>query len=171
MKPFALEDEAIARLLFFAFELALRSPDPSTQNGAVVVDPAKRTIGAGCNEFPSGVGYSDERWERPGKYQWIEHAERNAIYTAAFRGSATGNATMVCPWAACADCARAIVQSGISRLIRLPFPLDASGERWRQSCEVGDTIMREAGVEIIEFAGGIGHVSPIRRDGQLWQPA
>jgi dCMP deaminase len=171
-KPFPIDDVKIAGLMAAAFNQATFSPDPSTQNGAIVIDEDLRPIGIGFNAFPSGVEYRDERWERPLKYSYIEHAERSAIFDAAYDGYATRNTTMICPWAACADCARAICCSGISRLIRLPFPMDGTGESWRSSCEIGDIIMQESGVEIVEWehVDMLREIPEIRRDGKLWLP-
>lgn len=168
--PFPMSEEVQHELLLMAFECATDSPDPSTQNGAVIVNQAIHVLGMGWNQFPEGVGYSDERWERPLKYSFIEHAERYSIFDAARSGHGTDGATMVCPWASCAECARAIACAGITRLVRLAFPEDGTGDRWRASCEIGDTILRESGVEIVEFAGQIEEIEPIRRDGQLWHP-
>jgi dCMP deaminase len=47
----------------------------------------------------------------------MEHAERDAIYKAAFVGMQTEGATLYVPWFACADCARAIIAAGITRVV------------------------------------------------------
>lgn len=120
-----------------------------------------------CNEFPSGVSYTPERWERPLKYSFIEHAERNVIFEAARKGYRTQGATLLSPWAACADCARAIIQAGIVQLVR--FDNHGPNERWDESIAIGDTMMREAGVEIVELkkpAPGTFGIT-LRRNGAL----
>ena len=99
------------------------STDPSTQNGAVLVSfdgwRDGQIVAWGANHFPQGVLESDERWQRPLKYSYVEHAERNAIFDAAARGVATAGLTMYVPWFACADCGRAIIQAGISNIQQL----------------------------------------------------
>lgn len=122
------------------------SDDPSTQNGAIIVRNGE-IIGRGNNNFPLGVEHTEERWERPTKYQYVEHAERNAIYSAAMIGEFTAGAEMYCVWASCADCARGIAQSGIKKLIRLELPY----EHWADSVGVGDILMKEAGVEVVNM--------------------
>src|SRR5690606_16026096 len=97
---------------------------------------------------PRGVAETAKRWERPLKYKFVEHAERGAVYDAARAGISLKGADMYSPWASCCDCARAIAMSDIGRLIRFPH---ARNERWDRSVEIGDTIMREAGVEIVEI--------------------
>ncbi len=161
-----MNDQELLRL---AYEQALRSPDPSTQNGAFLYyDGMPLTVTFACNEFPRGVAYTEERWERPLKYSLIEHAERNAIYSAARYGLATKGTTLVCPWAACADCARAIVQAGITcQLTRARVGLSAEiNARWAETCALGDQILSEGGVAIRMVDGAVDGPK-VRRDGVL----
>lgn len=154
-----------------ALGAACQSPDPSTQNGVALITPDAGLILA-CNDFPRGVAHSSERWERPLKYKFVEHAERSGIYKAASVGRQTQGATLVAVWAACSDCARAIVCAGIHRLVRLPADNDATASHWSEDIEIGDMIMREGGVEIIEFTDTAQlRIPPLRRNGQIWSPA
>lgn len=148
-----------------SYKAALSSPDPSTQNGAIVLDWEGNTIGSGCNRFTHGMAPTPELLERPKKYAYIEHAERNAIFSVLYGGKTLPH-TMVCPWAACADCARAIVQSGIVRLVRH----EREGGRWSGSIEDGDRILRAGGVEIITIDGPLGGCDPILFNGESWTP-
>lgn len=122
------------------------SKDPSTWNGAVIV--GYDVIAQGANHFPNGVVESSERWERPLKYSFVEHAERNAIYDAASEGEATKGKRMFCPWFACADCARAIVQSGIVSVTGLKKPFDLTPDHWIESVLIGHQILKEGGVVV-----------------------
>jgi len=130
--------------------------DPSTQNGAILVDSDGHPFSEGANHFPNGVEEKTDRWERPGKYLFVEHAERNVIYAAARAGFKTDKATMYCPWAACTDCARAIIQAGIKEVITHHKPVPDSGERfgmpvhpkWSESINVALLMLEEAGVNI-----------------------
>ena len=59
--------------------VALRSKDPNTQIGCVIVGPNHEIRSTGYNSFPRGIRDDvPERLVRPAKYLWIEHAERNA---------------------------------------------------------------------------------------------
>ena len=58
----------------------------------------------------------NERWERPAKYQYVEHAERNAIYNAARVGTPTLGCSAFVSLAPCVGCARALVQAGIKEV-------------------------------------------------------
>lgn len=160
-------------LLRLAWQAAAASPDPSTQNGAILATPAGDALlpTAACNEFPRGVAYRPERWERPGKYAYIEHAERNTIFRAAHRGLATRGLLLACPFAACADCARAIIQAGIGRLITLKPTEEATHERWDASIAVAMGMLSEAGVDVTYLAHLGAPVSPLRREGKSYAPA
>lgn len=137
-----------------AYEYAMgHSTDPSTQNGACLVAdylPDGEILVFGANHFPAGVEETPARWERPIKYKFVEHAERNCIYAAAREGICTKGKIMYCPWFSCADCARAIVQSGIKMVIGHDSVLQEQSEhwkkQWKESIEIGDTILQEGGV-------------------------
>lgn len=93
------------------------SKDKNAGIGAIIVDDEKRIVSTGYNGFPSGCDDSvEERYERPLKYTWTEHAERNAIYSAAKNGVQLKGTTMYIQWFPCSDCARAIIQTGIKTL-------------------------------------------------------
>lgn len=94
--------------------LATWSKDPHRQVGCVIVGDAGQILATGYNGMPRGV--NDDvpgRYERPEKYFWFEHAERNAIYNAARAGLSLVGARMYATYSPCADCARGIIQSGI----------------------------------------------------------
>jgi dCMP deaminase len=98
--------------------VALRSKDPNTQIGCVIVGPAHEIRSTGYNSFPRGINDAvSERQSRPEKYLWIEHAERNAIYNAARAGTPLEGCTIYVEVVPCMDCARAIVQAGIAQVI------------------------------------------------------
>ncbi len=151
-----------------AYRMALNSPDLSTQNGAIVIARDGR-IAMGCNKLPMGVEVTSERLERPKKYLWTEHAERNAIYDAARRGIRTEGATMFCPWFACADCGRAIIQAGISTVIGHKKMFDETPDRWKESIAEAFEMFWEAGVEF-ELIEGDLDIEPIRFNEHLWTP-
>lgn len=164
------------RMIRRAYSWADRSPDTSSQNGAIITTKDGLSVG-GCNAFPLGVEW---RLERPEKYLYIEHAERNAIFSAAKLGYRLDGATMFCPWAACADCARAIVCSGITKLVRHQESMDRTPDSWLESCAAGETILQEGNVEIVNITGkAFNHgerlylgvdFDGILRNGERWVP-
>ena len=153
-----------------AYALALHSPDTSTQNGAIVFDSDLSVLGVGWNGFTPGIEATPENLERPRKYAFIEHAERDAIHDAHDGSNSPDShpAVMVAAWASCADCARAIVLSGITTLVRHDRE-DVTG-RWNESVEWGDEILRAGGVEIVGIKGQLGGCDPVLFGGELWAP-
>ena len=101
-----------------------------------------------ANALPPNVSTHPERLQRPLKYSFLEHAERGAIYAAARAGLKTAGATLYCPWFACADCARAIICAGITRVVGHVRPRMHSPERWAESIAQADRMLREADVQI-----------------------
>lgn len=79
---------SIVKKMKFADKIASRSKDPSTKVGANFKSISNgiptHPISFGYNGMPRGLNDNHpERNERPEKYLWYEHAERNAIYNAA----------------------------------------------------------------------------------------
>ncbi|MBW2736841.1 MAG: dCMP deaminase family protein [Deltaproteobacteria bacterium] len=124
--------------------VAKRSKDTSTQLGAVIVGPDHEIRSTGYNCFPRGIDDDVEaRYERPEKYKWIEHAERNAIYNAARMGTPLKGCTVFVPWIPCTDCARAIIQVGMVEVVVEDIQVP---DRWREDFHRSLTMLEEAGV-------------------------
>ena len=77
----------------------------------------------------------------------MEHAERNAIYNAALRGTSTLGTHMYITWFPCVDCARAIIQAGVTRLVSPEPDFDARPE-WADSWTTAQTLLTTAGVDV-----------------------
>lgn len=122
------------------FELGMVYPEGSERIGLEVQIPSKKLI--------------DERWhQRPEKYLWVEHAERNAVYNAARLGLSTIGATAYITYGTpCSDCARALIQAGVKEVVGtdIPFPGKGAGEFYQLSDDtesVPSIMLAEAGVE------------------------
>jgi dCMP deaminase len=94
------------------------SKDTSTKVGALVTSMDGSPLSWGYNGMPRGVNDNvPERMERPEKYLWMEHAERNAIFNACRSGtSLMGSRIFVTGLVPCMECARGIIQSGIKEI-------------------------------------------------------
>lgn len=127
------------------------SSDTSTKVGAVIVGEDNEILSAGYNGFPRGVVESIDRKERPMKYLYTEHAERNAIYNAARAGIRLKGSTLYMNYypLPCADCARAIIQAGIVRIIGPDIPFPGVGQQWKEHMQESETMLREAGVRLV----------------------
>lgn len=135
------------RMLALANHVATWSKDQSTKVGCVIATSDNRVLSTGYNGFPVGIDDDIQgRHERPAKYKWVEHAERNAIYLAGHHGVALCCATMYLPWYPCCDCARAIVQSGIAYLVC--YKPDFDDARWGEDFKISEVILNEGGVEV-----------------------
>lgn len=143
------------KFMGLAFTVASWSKDPSTKVGAVIVGPKNEVRSLGYNGIPRNVRDDiEERSIRPAKYMWFEHAERNAIYNAARVGTPIEGSTLYCLTTPaffgppCADCTRAIIQSGIVRVVCRSGSEDYGkwAERWRESFETSLKMMDESHV-------------------------
>lgn len=171
-----LEDDL--KFLMEAYAYAAEfSTDPNTQTGVVIVKRGM-IIAKGANHEPKGVKLTAERSERPLKYSFVEHAERNAIYSAARKGIKLEKAILYSPWFPCAKCARAIIQSGIERLVTHKEMLDfttryisliGNEQLWDHSQYHALQMFGEAEVECKSVSGKIGNVK-IKYRGEVFEP-
>jgi dCMP deaminase len=143
--------------------MAMRSSDKGTKVGAVVVNPTNVVLAMGYNGWCRGTspwGDDDPRHERPLKYLYTEHAERNAIYNSARQGTSLENCTIYVTIMPCMDCARAIVQVGISKVIVHKDGQEAydaayglADHRWTEDHKHAIELLAEAGVELEWWSG------------------
>ena len=99
---------------------AKRSKDPNTQVGACIVDENHVILTTGYNGFPQGCSDDEFPWNREGeitKYPFVVHAELNAILNAS--GKSLRVASLYVDLFPCNECAKAIIQSGISEIVYL----------------------------------------------------
>lgn len=113
--------------MLLACTCATRSPDPNTQVGACLVDKKNRILGTGYNAWPRGICSSGLPWDRNGdpfdvKYAYVVHAEKNAIFNAL--GPVDG-ATLYVTMYPCNECAKDIIQAGVSKIIYLDNPYES----------------------------------------------
>ena len=101
---------------------AKRSKDPNTQVGACIVSPDNIIISTGYNGMPKGCSDDEFPWDREGqqdmtKYPYVVHAELNAILNA--NGRDLRGSRIYVALFPCNECAKAIIQSGISEVLYL----------------------------------------------------
>lgn len=134
----------IARFGDLAKEVASWSKDPSSQVGAVIVRPDRTVASVGFNGFPRGVEDSSFLIEnRDAKLLRTIHAELNAILAA--KEPLDGYSLFVWPFQPCAQCAAAIIQSGI-KTVYCPYNDHLAQERWSESFKAALQMFDEAGV-------------------------
>lgn len=102
--------------LSMCYLTAAKSSDPSTRAGAIAVGHRHEIRSTGYNGTPRRY-FGEIPEDRTRKYQIVEHAERNCIYNAALMGTSLDGCTMYCNLFPCFDCARGIIQSGITSVV------------------------------------------------------
>lgn len=99
-----------------------RSKDPNTQVGACIVNKNNIIESIGYNGLPKGCSDDEFPWEKEGdvldtKYPFVVHAELNAILNS--KGKDLSGCKIYVALFPCNECAKAIIQSGISEVIYL----------------------------------------------------
>jgi dCMP deaminase len=138
--------------------VAARSKDAHTKVGVIIVGPDQEIRSTGYNSFPRGINDNlPERQERPAKYLFFEHGERNAIYNAARVGIPLKGCKLYVCFYPCADCARAIIQSGIVEVIFDGADFEAKekawNERWKEQMDATKQMFAEANVTVRIYTG------------------
>ena len=110
---------------------AMRSKDPNTIVGACIVDDNHKILSMGYNGAPTNFDDNEIPWERVGKftetkYAYVCHSELNAILNA--RGINLTNTTIYVTLFPCNECAKAIIQSGIKKVIYESDKYDGTDE-------------------------------------------
>lgn len=128
---------------------AYRSKDPNTQVGACIVNDRNHIMSVGYNGLPMGCSDDEYPWERDGdsfntKYPYVCHAELNAILNNA--GASLEGCRIYVALFPCNECAKAIIQSGIRKVVYLSDKY-ASSASTRASKRMFDS----AGVEYIQL--------------------
>ncbi|ABJ91432.1 deoxycytidylate deaminase [Thermus phage phiYS40] len=133
------------RFIELAKTIAQYSKDPRTKVGAVIVDNERRIVSMGYNGFPRKVLDLEERLNnRKEKLKYVVHAELNAILNA--KRDIEGTTIYVYPYFPCNECAKAIIQSGIKKVITTGIVDD----NWKESVEASKNMFNEAGI-IVEI--------------------
>ena len=145
--------------------MASKSKDESTHIGAVIVGESNEVVSTGYNSFPRGIDDNvPERQERPGKYPWFEHAERNAVYNAARIGVSTLGCRMYTNGVPCTGCARGIINSGIKEVIVDKKWNDGNWDgKWSEEAEMSMIMFKEAGVSVRFMDFNIIEIHKFRR--------
>lgn len=133
------------------------SKDRSRKIGCVIVNDLQSVVSLGWNGFPRNINDDIEnRHDRPQKYEWTEHAERNAIYNATLNNTSVRGCTLYCTWHPCTDCARGIIQTGIKRVV-CAEPDWEDIDRWSAKFKMVKKMLDEANIHV-EYMNGYGPI-------------
>lgn len=146
-----------------------KSKDPSTKIGCILVNQNNRIISCGYNGIPKGLDDSDERLNnRIEKYKFVEHAERNCIYSAAQHGISTLNSTLYINGYPCCDCARAIISAGINKIVihkefyDIMISQISNDKTWLYDIDISKNMLIEANIEINFISAKLGVIGHFR---------
>ena len=128
-----------------------RSKDPNSQVGACIVSEDNKILSIGYNGFPRNCDDDKFNWERNPvddlgpKYDYVVHAELNAILNSG--SNDLNGSTLYTKLFPCNECAKAIIQSGISRVVYLSMPESKDHLKFKQSQQM----FIAAGVKFEQF--------------------
>ena len=127
----------------------MRSKDPHSQVGACIVSPDHKILSMGYNGFPSGCSDDEFPWAREGepldnKYFYTTHSELNAILN--YRGGSLEGATLYVTLFPCNECAKAIIQAGIKKLV-----YDSDKYADQTNVLASKRMLKSAGVEMVPY--------------------
>ena len=127
---------------------ALRSKDPNTQVGACIVDADNKVVSIGYNGMPRGCSDDKMPWEREGgflttKYAYVVHAELNAILNSP---RSVKNCTLYVSLFPCNECAKAIIQSGIKKVV-----YESDKYNGTDGNIASKRMLNDAGIELVQL--------------------
>ena len=150
---------------------ARRSKDNRTKLGAVLVKwDDKIPISMAYNGFPRKVNDNvASRWERPEKYEWVAHAEDNAVLNCARRGYSSFGTVLYTQGIPCSRCADACIQGGIAEIVVhkqwQDYEKKFGWDKWIDSARRSQEKFKEANIPIRVFDGQLGMVGVL--DGKI----
>jgi len=138
------------RFMQMAKEISNWSKDPSRKIGAVAIDENRRILSTGYNGFPAGIDDSFERLnDRDKKYKYVIHAEKNCIYNACLNGISLKD-SLLYVWGlpVCSECAKGVIQVGVSKVFYGYSIKDYDDSMWLDSFQVTKSMFDEVGIEV-----------------------
>jgi dCMP deaminase len=116
------------------------SKDPSTKVGAVIVSEDTRMVSIGYNGFPKNLQENSERWQKPLKYEYVIHAEMNAIMNCPFD---TKGCTLYCTHQPCHRCLVHLVNAGIKRVVyNLEYKSLTHRDIWKETSRLFEEVIQ-----------------------------
>ncbi len=125
---------------------SLRSKDPNSKVGAVIVNEQNHIRGTGYNGFVAGADENLFHWQRDGewidtKYPYVVHAEANAILNSTTND--LRNCRIYSTLFPCNECAKHIAQKKMSEVVYL-----SDKYRGTDFHEASELIFNAAGIKV-----------------------
>ena len=128
-----------------AYLSATRSIDPHTKHGCVITSQDNKILSIGYNGAASRLNNNKIPLTRPDKYQYILHAEDNAILNCRFP---LDNSIFYITGEPCTSCLNKILQVGASKIVYGPKKSTQITEEIKKHI---DFIVRESKIEYIGY--------------------
>ena len=142
------EDKIKKFYLLASIQAQLFSKDPSKKVCALFIAPESHQIlSAGYNGLPRKIKETEERWDKPKKYNYIVHAEKNGIYNACRNGVSLKDSICIVTFFPCSECARALIQVGVKTIIS-SYP-DIDHVKYGESFKYSVEMFSEVGIHLI----------------------
>ena len=125
--------------------ISQRSHDIHTQHGCVITDQHNRILGVGYNGYPRGLDDTKLPKNRPDKYPWMVHSERNALSNCVVRPD---NGVAYVTGQCCNDCIMALWQEGVQTV----YMIDDHGTHLfdENAKNIFDTFVQMSGIKIFK---------------------
>lgn len=152
--------------LRIAETISIKSKDPSTKCGCIIVDKNRRIVSTGYNGLIQGADESLLTLsERPMKYYFSIHSEMNALLFA--RKDLSG-CTIYNNFATCDNCLKYCLQAGIKRFVYKEFRVHSHAEGNKKSMTNIDTdeaivrmLVSMPDVETLNITNGNSYIEDI----------
>jgi dCMP deaminase len=108
-------------IMNLCFNVSMKSLDPDTKHGCVVIDREGGILTTGYNGPPRGCVDLNVPLTRPDKYDWMLHSEANCIFTAARNGIPLRGSHFYITGIPCFHCLTFMIQVGASRITYGPL--------------------------------------------------
>jgi len=141
---------------------SLRSKDSNTQVGSVIVNSENKIISTGYNGFPTLKDADADLifpWSKTSsneyetKYPYVIHAEANCILNAS---QPVKSCSLYVTWYPCHECAKLIVQSGISKVVYLNTHDEPE---YGQSLKVSQQMFKLARIDCYQYSENVAKVN------------
>lgn len=143
-----------------------RSTDSNTQVGAALVVPGGGVIHTEYNDVCEKLKHTDADRLAQYKNYYTETAIRRLIFKMTKSELSTEGLTVYTTWGCSADCARVLIEFGISRFVTIRGFVSRTPSRWSETVEEGIRMLRSASIEVVGWKGDLGVVPSILFDGR-----
>jgi dCMP deaminase len=129
--------------------VATRSIDPSTKHGCIIVDKNHRVVSVGYNGPPQGIDNAVVPLTRPEKYNWMIHAEENALL---FCYQPLDDATVYITGKPCVLCLRKLIQKKVKKVV---YGEVTSACIDSMDITASEEMINGSGIEVVEFTSSL----------------